>query len=457
MNHLSVRIGALLFFVLIFDGVTSWNNGVGTTLWGPINGPMDQGVFRYPYAIAMALVMLAIVVTVWSFKRSPDFGVTSTEIHSAGRANSRLPDPLLTLRAFACLLVIIGHYFVAVFPAVNLHQLLEQAGLVQLLASPPWAGVWIFFTLSGYLMGKGFFSDRYTIDEAGLRHFFRNRALRIVPVYVVAVLVVCAVQYQPIFHKENLWMLLRILIFDYNADFPINPIGALWSISTEVQFYLVAPFLALAINSIDERFRLNSWWVPALFMLVGFGVRMGTLIIWSKFLYMPIAAQLDLFVGGMLLSKVVQSRGSRPTERGGWRLSVGVAGMIIFYIALTMAASRTILVGIGPAYFMAATASACGAFSLLTIGLFERANMISLRAKTSTAMYVVKKTQLAGILTYCIYIVHDPVYVTLRKSLPTDLILSDNLSRLFLVIPLVVAYGYALYSLVEKPFDRKRV
>lgn len=49
--------------------------------------------------------------------------------------------------------------------------------------------VWIFLGISGYLVGKSFTLDRYGLTVGGYMRFAWNRALRIVPLYEIAIFI----------------------------------------------------------------------------------------------------------------------------------------------------------------------------------------------------------------------------------------------------------------------------
>jgi len=106
-----------------------------------------------------------------------------SELKNTEKSNS--VDMLLALRAFACLLVVSHHSI------INMHNniWLENNKSIWPLFSPAWVGIWIFFVLSGYLMGKGFFTDRYSRDKKGAINFYINRAIRILPLYYFAILI----------------------------------------------------------------------------------------------------------------------------------------------------------------------------------------------------------------------------------------------------------------------------
>lgn len=53
-------------------------------------------------------------------------------------------DPLLTLRAFACLIVLVGHGTVVMFPPTDIARLVQDNNSYRMLMACPWVGVWIF-------------------------------------------------------------------------------------------------------------------------------------------------------------------------------------------------------------------------------------------------------------------------------------------------------------------------
>jgi hypothetical protein len=101
----------------------------------------------YPgWWLYVAVRFLLVSLLVWLIWRFP----TQQRRADAPVEGERLFEPLMGLRAMACLMVLMGHFFRVVFPFS--HEGVPKAAM--LLLSPPWAGVWLFFALSGYLMGK---------------------------------------------------------------------------------------------------------------------------------------------------------------------------------------------------------------------------------------------------------------------------------------------------------------
>lgn len=109
-----------------------------------------------------------------------------------------------------------------------------------------WVGVWLFFVISGYVVTQSI-NNRGT-DEAGLprlSNFLRRRAIRIWPVYYLFVIIgvgfALAKGYAP-----NLPAISSLFFFYHNiamidgfGEMPGWQVAHLWTISVEMQFYLI--------------------------------------------------------------------------------------------------------------------------------------------------------------------------------------------------------------------------
>lgn len=156
-------------------------------------------------------------------------------------------DVLLALRGIACLMIVITHCS----PARNVISY-QANDWSWILFCHPGVAVWMFFCLSGYLMGKAFYSGRYYTDIVGIINFWRNRALRIFPLYYFSLLILIIFVYPDTLRISNWVYIWRLITFTYQP-FIVNPTipsnEALWSLSTEVQFYLLVPFIYLLFAS----------------------------------------------------------------------------------------------------------------------------------------------------------------------------------------------------------------
>ena len=134
-------------------------------------------------------------------------------------------DALLALRGFACLMVVISH---CTPPRASI--IYRQFDFSWLIFSSGMVAVWIFFCLSGYLMGKAFYTQRYTADVPGVIDFWRNRGIRIFPLYYFAVLIVSLFVNPEVLKMENWGYLLRDVLL---LTIPIS------SLMATVTYYLI--------------------------------------------------------------------------------------------------------------------------------------------------------------------------------------------------------------------------
>lgn len=167
--------------------------------------------------------------------------------------------------------------------------------------TPAWAGCWIFFILFGYLLGKGFYSNKYDISSwKGFLTFYVRRLFRIVPLYIFfLLLVICFINLDVFFHKS----FIDLITFRFNGETGIvAQTGALWFVSTIVQLYLLAPFV--------YKFILSKIKIPYLFILfVIFGLALRLYqynqgMDWKTVTYVAWYSNLDLFFGGMCLNVI---------------------------------------------------------------------------------------------------------------------------------------------------------
>ena len=111
-------------------------------------------------------------------------------------------------------------------------------------------GVVMFFTLSGYLITGVLLSDVERFGRVRYGHFYRNRAIRLLPALVLMLLVFALVE--GVFRVSDsstrdvaIGILVSLL---YVMNLPGIPHGSdnlshLWTLANEEQFYLVWPFL----------------------------------------------------------------------------------------------------------------------------------------------------------------------------------------------------------------------
>jgi peptidoglycan/LPS O-acetylase OafA/YrhL len=115
-----------------------------------------------------------------------------------------------------------------------------------------WAGVWVFFVISGFVITLSLTSEISASRPRPYQTFLARRARRILPIYLLYVainigLMIATGTFQA------LWVVPSLLTFTYNWQRIYQildaarwiPIGHLWSLSIEEQFYILFPFLML--------------------------------------------------------------------------------------------------------------------------------------------------------------------------------------------------------------------
>lgn len=137
--------------------------------------------------------------------------------------------------------------------AVLVHHLLNKSLLPAPLAHIPWgfAGVRLFFVLSGFLITGILLRARIDADRAGtsplwvIRQFYARRFLRIFPLYYFVIFAGAIINLPPI--REEFWWLVSYL-FNFRIAslgwFPEN-VAHFWILAVEEQFYLFWPLLML--------------------------------------------------------------------------------------------------------------------------------------------------------------------------------------------------------------------
>ena len=111
-----------------------------------------------------------------------------------------------------------------------------------------WMGVWLFFVISGFVVTTSLMSRTDEAPGALLSRFYVRRAARILPIYLIYVLVGLAVSGLAIGRPE--WSPFASLLLFYNnvqsafgvGTFQAFPVAHLWTISVEMQFYLIFGF-----------------------------------------------------------------------------------------------------------------------------------------------------------------------------------------------------------------------
>lgn len=146
------------------------------------------------------------------------------------------------LRAISVLLVIASH-------GMLLDAIGVSNSVVRNLMTPN-TGVTFFFVLSGFLITLLLLKEREVTGSISLRNFYIRRALRIFPLYFLALSVVPVVEYFQ-FAVVNPCVYWYAYTYLYNfgpQQCDLNAYSHFWSLAVEEHFYLLWPFIFLFIR-----------------------------------------------------------------------------------------------------------------------------------------------------------------------------------------------------------------
>jgi peptidoglycan/LPS O-acetylase OafA/YrhL len=147
-----------------------------------------------------------------------------------------------SLRALAAIAVMFGHIYGsahgygATIYATYWHRLLLGGGF----------GVYLFFVLSGYLLYWPF--AKHAFGSGGpisIRRYALNRALRILPLYYAVAVILLIVQNHG--GTLHLWWVHGLFAESFSNNTILSVDGVMWSLATELHFYLALPFIAFGI------------------------------------------------------------------------------------------------------------------------------------------------------------------------------------------------------------------
>ena len=323
-----------------------------------------------------------------------------------------------------------------------------------------WVGVDTFFVLSGFLITCLLLGNK--LDRNGLTDFWSRRFRRLLPGFILMVMVVTALLMTDVLHprsgldrtySQGLWSLLYVGNWyevisgaDYWNGFATSPFGHLWSLGIEEQFYMLFPLFLAATASLGHRRRTlatltigvgSAVWAVTLFLLTnqhdriyfGTDTRMFALLIGAA--------------AAMVLARPPVLRRLQTSSK--LVSAVGFIGLLVL-IALSLFSN--------------------GSDPWLYLGGMALASMVSLVTVIGTVVGdgILQRTldrqwlRWIGERSYGIYLWHLPVFVFLPVNigeLPPFSFLPEPFAKpaatLLLGGAITVALAAASYTFVENP------
>ena len=308
------------------------------------------------------------------------------------------------------------------------------------------AGVDMFFVISGYLVG-GHILHGLRNSSFKFPVFFYSRAKRILPALYVMICISFAlgyftmmpVSYQyfggaaftSIFAVSNFWFFDQINYFNPAAS--IDPLVHTWSLGVEEQFYLAAPILLVLINKIKP-----SFLVP--FIII-------------------------IFTGSLSLSIFYTAKFPEAafylTHTRAWEFALGILVWIFRHQEKWLATLKTvienyvsyfglwlILVGI---WFIPTGADWPGYLVLVpTVGI----SFILLDCSSNNFVYKflnIGAVRFVGVISYSLYLWHQPVisFLKITNNYPATIF------QKLLTLTVIVIISILSWFLIERPFRKQ--
>ena len=307
------------------------------------------------------------------------------------------------LRGIAILLVVFFH-FTILGPGPLAHAVLYYS-----FRNWGWAGVDLFFVLSGFLITGVLLDARASAPSGRPHHYFRNfygrRTLRIFPVYYAylvgfVLLAPAGVRLRVGDELTWFWLFLQNFSIAAHGDFDNGPfLDHFWSLAIEEQWYLFWPLVVLSTT----RRRLMAVCVG----LVVFSLALRVVLLQAG--VSPVAihvltpTRLDGLAVGAFLAALARGPGGLhrfvPAARGvAAGSALGLAGVVAWQRGLFF-------------YMLPGTVSV--GFTLLAL-LFGALLVLSVEARADGLAARVlggRMLRMFGRYSYAIYVVHEAVWV----------------------------------------------
>ena len=370
------------------------------------------------------------------------------------RAASRTPPPaerlafLEGIRGVLALYVVVSHIFTMIDPSAVTGRPSVASPWLRNLAAPFLYGhvaVAMFIVVSGFALQLGLLQGGGVGEVRSLSAFFRRRALRILPAYYAALLVslIVALNITPRFTYPPFTTYLPVdvgsvvshllLVQNFRPEWLYKINGVMWTISIEVQLYVIFPGLARILAKRGRGVLLLTGLLLWLLFqgLLGLMFPAVYLRLWYAFLF-------AIGMGAAHLAYRPPLRGFR-TER--WTRGFAVVGLAVGVAALLTQ----------KAYALSDIPLGIALASLCALGTVGGGGWL-IRSMGSGALGAL------GAFSYSLYLMHHPILQLVYASRPSQLAGEGSMLAWLTLVGLPLMLGVAwLFSLAfERLFLRRR-
>jgi peptidoglycan/LPS O-acetylase OafA/YrhL len=343
------------------------------------------------------------------------------------------------LRCVAVVLVMIHHGHISPF--------FTQVG---------WAGVDLFFVLSGFLISGLLFSEYQKRGSIGFKRFFIRRGLKIYPAFYVFLLLTAVASYG-VFGRVSMPVRYLHEIF-FVQNYGQGAWDHTWSLAVEEHFYIFLPVFLLVLMRLsanrEDPFRILPWAALAIAILcVAF--RAASVYLGTPNLHMAYTAsheRMDSLFFGVLLGYLYHFRPlvlEKLLQPARNRLVIATVSGALLSVTYALPRENKLLATCGYTFVY------LGFGGLLLLSLYVRGILVGRIA--GFAGQVGKALAFVGMYSYSIYLWHGPCGAWLPGLVRRIFHFSTGEYGRFAVYfagSLVV--GITMSRLIEYPFLRLR-
>lgn len=353
-------------------------------------------------------------------------------------SNRHLPA-LDGIRGLAVLMVVAYHVGYVLRPT--------GTGLPKSYAPGGFAGVDVFFVLSGFLITGLLLQERERRGSISFRRFYARRAFRLLPALGLLLLAHLAyVVYEGLPLRREAEALLSVTSYASNISqslhlFIPTELGHTWSLAVEEQFYLVWPSLLVLLLAWRWRSSKHSQaLLPWVFAVALLGTNVARILTWRTQGFPAAYVMPYCHADGLIIGSAVAflwQHGRLPVRNArlyGW---VGLLGLVAFTFVWTQAPDRA-AINYGGYPILALAAAAV--LSAVLVGSPRLNVLLSWRPLRAT-----------GRVSYGLYLWHLMIFQILAEHNSLGL---DWWSRGVVVLALSAAATLISWYFVEQPFLR---
>ncbi|OBH93160.1 acyltransferase [Mycobacterium sp. E2733] len=302
----------------------------------------------------------------------------------------------------------------------------------------------VFFALSGFLLWRGHAAAARGLGpRPRTGHYLRSRVVRIMPAYVVAVVVILSLLPDADHASPTVWLANLTLTQIYVPLTLTGGLTQMWSLSVEVSFYLALPILALLARRLPVDAR-----VPTIAALAALSWAWGWVPIHSGSGTNPLnwpPAFFSWFAAGMLLAEWVHSPVGLPHRWARRRVPMAVVAVLGYLLAASpLAGPEGLIPGTATQFAVKTAAGSLVAFALVAPLVLDRVDT-GHRLLGSTTMVTL------GRWSYGLFVWHLAALAMVFPVLGT-FAFSGRMPE---VLTLTLIFGWAIaavsYGLIESP------